>query len=327
MPAVERACGPLLMMLSCAVAARAQNPAARAHHALAYDEHRQRIVLHGGSTAQGNSHGFFDDYQEWDGTRWSPARATGVHLSGQALFYDAARNRLILAAGMNDGGMRGATYRWDGSAWAELLPADSTLAVADVAAAYDRHRGRAVLYGGIMAGNRLSAYTWEFDGTRWTRLDAPGPGPLTSAGMAYDEGRRRVVLHGGIPAFGPEMRPSDRTWEWDGRAWTEVKSQGGAAGPGGLASMAMAYDPVRRHVVLFGGINKDGMAGETWSWDGTTWRRLATTGPAPRALAQMAFDRKRGVMVLFGGRIRYPLDSDETWEWNGTAWRRVGGAG
>jgi GAF domain-containing protein len=50
-------------------------------------------------------------------------------------------------------------------------------------------------------------------------------------------------------------------------------------------------------------------------------RRAARLGQ----LAQMAFDRRRGVMVLFGGRIRYPLDSDETWEWNGTSWRRVGG--
>ena len=70
----------------------------------------------------------------------------------------------------------------------------------------------------------------------------------------------------------------------------------------------------------------DGWSLQYASRDGTTWRRLATTGPSPRALTQMAFDRRRGVMVLFGGRIRYPLDSDETWEWNGTTWRRVGGS-
>jgi len=38
--------------------------------------------------------------------------------------------------------------------------------------------------------------------------------------------------------------------------------------------------------------------------------------------AQMTFDRRRGMMALFGGRIGWPNDSDETWEWDGVVWHR-----
>ena len=46
----------------------------------------------------------------------------------------------------------------------------------------------------------------------------------------------------------------------------------------GFASSQQAYAQARGLVILFGGAGNDSLRGDTWSWDGTEWRRLATTG-------------------------------------------------
>src|SRR5215208_5222581 len=58
-----------------------------------------------------------------------------------------------------------------------------------------------------------------------------------------------------------------------------------------------------------------------WGWDGTNWQRITDGGPPGRILGGVAYDEKRNVLVLYGGR---PVDlgkcSQETWEWDGKVW-------
>jgi hypothetical protein len=72
-------------------------------------------------------------------------------------------------------------------------------------------------------------------------------------------------------------------------------------------------------VVLFGGINSDGLKeyGDTWTWDGSTWaKQHPATSPPTRYSASMAYHAATGTVVLFGG-----VDSDatgvteDTWTW------------
>ena len=90
-----------------------------------------------------------------------------------------------------------------------------------------------------------------------------------------------------------------------------------------LSSYAMTYDPSRRQVVVFGGESSDRRpSGELWGWDGRAWSCLtpSTNGtPASRGAAVIAFDERRGVLVLYGGRIgRRGLR--DTWELSSTGW-------
>ncbi|MDQ2985552.1 MAG: hypothetical protein M3R13_02365 [Armatimonadota bacterium] len=83
---------------------------------------------------------------------------------------------------------------------------------------------------------------------------------------------------------------------------------------------AMAYDSRRGVIVLFGG-----GATDTWEFDGTSWRQVASAGPSLRYFAPMVYDQARGKTVLHGGSsgwIGSPLLSD-TWEWNGVVWNRI----
>ena len=85
-------------------------------------------------------------------------------------------------------------------------------------------------------------------------------------------------------------------------------------------SAALAYDAVRRQVVLFGGdAGMGGLLGDTWVWNGSSWRQKNPIfSPAPRAYAQMTFDAARGLVVLFGGGGGGGLD--DTWTWDGSNW-------
>lgn len=80
---------------------------------------------------------------------------------------------------------------------------------------------------------------------------------------------------------------------------------------------AMAYDSHRDVIVPFGGITDAGLSDETWEWDGTSWlQRTPSSAPTPRGDTDLAYDRVRGVTILFGGGGQV----DDTWEWDGQDW-------
>jgi len=194
------------------------------------------------------------------------------------------------------------------------------------AMAYDAKRGVVVLFGGADARS-VKGDTWIWDGATWTQASEHGPTPRTFPALAFDGGRAQVVLFGGRRVlFGTD---ADRrtvladTWVWDGSAWRQVP----VTGPPARAEAVSAYDPRRDRVVLFGGYtDEDGARqrlGDTWEWDGASWTRVASDGPAATNGAALAFDAARGKIVLFGGGRPAGGPSPDTWEWDGRDWERV----
>lgn len=60
-----------------------------------------------------------------------------------------------------------------------------------------------------------------------------------------------------------------------------------------------------------------------WGRDGTQWQKVTEGGLPRRNLGAAAYDEKRNVLVLYGGR---PIDlgkcNQETWEWDGHIWSK-----
>jgi hypothetical protein len=193
----------------------------------------------------------------------------------------------------------------------------------DAGAAWDTARGRLVVFGGDTGDDAESAQTWEWDGTDWTpRSEDTGPPARYGAGMAYDAAHRQTVLFGGA-SFGV-VRGFGDTWTWNGAVW-EQRVVGPA--PPARSQTAMAFDPQRQTVVLFGGSSLVSDLGDTWEWNGVSWN--AWTGPSPSARSKhaMAWDEARSGIVMFGGRSQLTLLND-TWIWSSGAWTNVAtGAG
>jgi len=136
--------------------------------------------------------------------------------------------------------------------------------------------------------------------------------------VAYDPSRQRVVLFGGFAGAGPSPYLND-TWEWDGSNWTQLFP---ATSPSPRNLYGLAYDPLRRKVLLFGGYNSPSVHGDTWEWDGVNWTQMVTSSaPSARAGHAMTADSLRGRLVLHGGYS--PASSSialqDTWEWDGFA--------
>ncbi|HEX6623531.1 MAG TPA: kelch repeat-containing protein, partial [Pyrinomonadaceae bacterium] len=232
--------------------------------------------------------------------------------------YDSGRGRVILFGGADESKVRGDTWEWDGRRWSlvsQAGPGPRTFP----AMAYDSLRKKSVLFGGnrVLFGknpdeNRFLNDTWEWDGERWTRIQAEGPSPRAEAAMAFDSRRGRVVLFGGHDRAGEAGRRLGDTWEWDGKRWMEMK----VTSPSPRNGAAQVYDVVRGNIVLFGGSTQTGVSGETWEWDGKQWVENRAALTQGRFNCVMAYDSARRKVIRFGGRYAgKPLG--DTWEYDG----------
>jgi cysteine-rich repeat protein len=289
-------------------------PRGRAGAAVAYDSHRQRLVLFGGTCGL-----TFGDTWEWDGTSWH-AITTPVApspRSGAAMAYDEHRQRIVLYGG--DPGVTGDAFRginplgdtweWDGSTWVETSNSSTVIdARAYAAIAYDPKRGRVVLFGGEVAGlvALANADVYEYDGTAWSDHPVAGPSSRTSATMAWEPVTGAVMMFGGTDT----NTPNNETWLWNGTTWSAATT---LPVPAARAYHMMTTDPFRKRVIVFGGGGDDPPT--TWEWDGNNWANLTPTSPvALTTVDEIAFDSERHRAVIYD-----PADN-VTWETDGASW-------
>jgi len=84
-----------------------------------------------------------------------------------------------------------------------------------------------------------------------------------------------------------------------------------------VAAMSMAYDPISKKVLSFGGYDTNGYRNDTWLFDGATWTQVNTAvAPPARAAAGITVDRLSGNLILFGGFNGSQYLGD-TWVWSG----------
>ncbi len=317
------------------------SPFRRRWPAMAFDSARGRVVLFGGETGLTPP----DDTWEWDGEGWTeifPSGPVPAPRQSFSMAYDELRQRTILFGG-NHIGVPDLpdVWEWDGQAWLETPPASGDLAAPTArsghVAAFSPAVGRMLVFGGVAATfpPEFPEELWQWDSgaRRWQAWLASEERPSGRVGhaTAYDAARAVTVVFGGLNASGGLAD----TWEWDGSGWRDRTPADPASSPSARRS-AMAYDPERGVVVLFGGSDDQNhvYVDDTWEWDGLTWTRrcdgeppedTCASVPNARFMHAMAYDPVRRVVVLFGGDWiedghHYLQD---TWEWDGVAWTEV----
>ena len=192
--------------------------------------------------------------------------------------------------------------------------------------AYDVSRGFVIMFGGVNSTGMLDD-TWAYDpaGNRWTDLDPPGPAPPRryAASMTYDTNTAQMVLFGGLESLTQEDALRNDTWTYDPAAnrWTELDPGGSIPSP--RAGHSMAYDPITRRTILFGGRNQQpgGSANlflnDIWAYEpiANTWTELKPAGVLPpgRLGHAMAYDSSTRRVIVFGGiGKRDPGDVSDT---------------
>lgn len=109
----------------------------------------------------------------------------------------------------------------------------------------------------------------------------------------------------------------------------------------------MAFDPLTKSVLLFGGHGAYGSLDDTWSWDGTQWRQQhPKTSASSRAESAMVYDPALRQVLMLSGTTEVPLSDPcrrdahrapvcvpptmfrdvspgtDLWGWDGHGWSR-----
>ncbi len=176
--------------------------------------------------------------------------------------------------------------------------------------------------------------TQAADCLKWVqRTDVGSYGQRMHHAMAYDSHRGVTVFFGGEIGEGDDREYFNDTQEYDGKQWIRINFFGES--PPTRSMHAMAYDPIRRQIVLYGGHRADGPAfGDTWLYtsDGISgkWTK-SDQGIGTAAGHALVWNPVLQEVMMQGGRERIfnpnispgdPFGGPAVW--NGAFWRKLG---
>lgn len=279
---------------------------------MVWQEHNGKVLLVGGVCANGGAPG---EAWEWDGVNWTKVTVTGAvgGVFGHAMTYDGARQETIVFGGTQLGlGERNDTYRFRDGKWtrvnAAFSPSPRHLSVFQG----DPQNGGIWLYGGVPA----IVDFWRFRNGNWTQVRAANsPGCLYPVGT-YDSDRKRLIL----------VCQDSAVHEFDGTTWTSFTTFEELPSP--RRSRGIAYDPVLKRTVTYGGNAGSEFYRDTWTWNGTRWTEVTGKTAFYRSLPAMFYDPTLRKVVMYGGIGRREREGTgvrfgDTWSFNGTDWVEI----
>ncbi len=151
---------------------------------------------------------------------------------------------------------------------------DSPHPRSDFAMAYDSHTDKVVLFGGNVDPSGAGgpeytlADTWFYDYTtnKWKEMK-PKVSPHGRIGhsMVYDKNIKRIVLFGGLDGY----QFFNDVWIYDvnTNTWEQIAINS-SMGPSPRAYAAMEFDPIRKRILLQGGLvyEQEGVHGDFWEF-------------------------------------------------------------
>ncbi len=242
----------------------------------------------------------------WNGSGWSLSASASASPAARALVTaEDPVTEWPIAVSLNGSQSEpdapSSTWTWDGTTWQMVATVHSPQAASPAAIAIDPQTNQLVLTGPSRQPGSSSNQTWTWNGEDWSLLE-PGLGaPIPAA--AVDDNVDGVMETFGWAANATAARPI-HVWAWTGaNSWVRLADgmdaamiNGSDPPPGGPASTA--YDAADHQLVAFGGIDDSGRPVlDTWTFDGSTWARHATSAHPP-APGPMVYDPFNGTVVL-----------------------------
>lgn len=254
--------------------------------------------------------------------RWSGLLLPGPRVERSLVTWDKRRARVVAFVSNQ-------VLEWNGE---QLSTTASTLPTfySGPARAWHPETGALSVLGGSWQPLELGGL-WNWSGETWVKGPSL-PSHRVGHALAWAPNDTLLVIGGG------ERMPDRASVLTVGRDGLTAREA-----PAELArtDAAAAFDPIRRRLVVFGGLRYLSRFGpgellaDTWEFDGTTWRKLTVTGPSARARASFAFDETTGQLLLFGGVTglesfggsnRLPVTGlNDLWAWDGRRWTKLDG--
>jgi len=293
-------------------------PSARRVPGMAYDSANKKVVLFGGVTAEGVNYNdtWLYDYETNNWTKRGQVEKPDKR-NMHAMAYDSKNEVTVMFGGaLEDGSINDETWLYypSNNTWRQMHPTKHPSARSDFSMVYNSIDGKAYLFGGG-TDSGLSDETWAYDSSTntWEDLNPTSkPSARQNYAMAYDSGTNKIVL------FGGNIKGDiiDDTWVYDvsSNDWEEITISGDK--PSKRTIHGMAYDPVHKKVILFGGYD-DNYDNDTWVYDveKETWeRKYPTISPPPTCYINLIYNPDIKKTMFFGGRNEGDLVySNEIW--------------
>ncbi len=236
-------------------------PGARWAATMVWDPLDHYMLLFGGRADKAppnNVPGFVNDTWTFNSTtgwsRLSPTASPSPRGFSPATFDPKIPAVLLYSGGdidFSNGSLAAFNDTWTfaGGTWTNISATAGAASRQSSALTYDPGLGE-VLSAGIMANNSLCTplrQTWMFNGT-WNKLNLTGPPP--GGAMVYDPNLAADLYTGGC-APGTHA-PLSLTWEYASGNWTNMTGSL-TASPSPTCCAALAYDPVQKIDLRFGG--------------------------------------------------------------------------
>ncbi|MFY9717382.1 MAG: PKD domain-containing protein [Thermoplasmata archaeon] len=256
-----------------------------------------------------------------------------------AVAYDPALQEMVYFGGCSYQCPSNQTWVYDQYGWANvtLEIAGYVPAAYGMSMAWDPQFNAVIMVGGVSAGDVVDNSTWGFYGTEWFNwtqfVGAPaalvGYNGTAFASMAWDGALQSMILVDGCAL-------ANCTIVWTG-TW-ELTDDGGwgviGAGPFDfLWGASMAYDPISREMVYFGGldVSNSSVTNGTYILNSTGWWNITTSSrecidilgciylyPSARGFGSMTWDGQINAIVMVGGDGPGGYLNDTWYFYNGT---------
>jgi hypothetical protein len=296
---------------------------------VAFDVARSRLVLFGGIVVGGDRDGRpLAGTWEWDGRTWTvvdDSSARPAPRAGHAMTFDATNQRIVLFGGRAIPGNTPLcdTWAYEGRRWTRLIENDCPPGRSiDAQLLHVGPENPVVLLEGPALpfdSAQRPLRIWGLREGGWRLVDSLGPRRSGFTRAAWDDARRRLV----VPVLYGGDDPG--VWEWDGKQWLQRAHDATSRTPSTRQTFALAFDPVRRTVVLVGGqgSSRGPYLGDLWTWDGSSWteRSVSAAAPAGRGGGHLLSDPAHRRLLYFGGYAEAVLA--ELWALRDSSWSRL----
>ena len=178
-------------------------PSSRAGHAMAYDVHRDRVVLFGGRSDAGpNNETWTYSFSSNTWTNMNPVSPPAPRWN-HSMAYDSRSGRVLLFGGLTGQGPTNETWTYDlaANAWRELSVSPGPQPRQSATLAYDEKADVYLMFGGVGSGVLGDTWTYRFYAPRLPSAPrslqaTPGDGRVQLAWeLPADDGYARIAQY------------------------------------------------------------------------------------------------------------------------------------
>lgn len=229
-----------------------QAPTARSGHSMIYDKKRNRLLVFGGKSDDGD---LMNDFWSWNENNWKKISDIGPEpRQSHRMVYNSNNGDVFLFGGSNvDGKALNDTWVYRNEKWIELRSDNIPPARLQHTMSYDQKRDKIILFGGFRrTGNGKFVYgdTWEWSPHNgWQQRSNDINISRDHHAMVYDIENEKTVLFGGY-----NKKYLGDTWCWNGLKWEKIAIEGPSARAG---KPGFIFNSIDKTLILFGGWDKN----------------------------------------------------------------------